>query len=227
MSDETSTGGRGFRPSARRRNRIAAGVALGAAAIGGNVLAYTSVSNSDTAVQVVRDIPAGEQITADMLRVVDADLDGSVAVVPGDEVELLPGRYAKVRIVSGSLIVGPALQADPLVSPGRSVVAVRIADGRLPTGLRERSQVQIVIPSDDAPPTVIEARTVGLPVEGELASGDRSLSLEVDEADGPTVVAADDVRIVLLEPDPDPAVEPSGGTQAVAPNDRDDEGDDG
>lgn len=208
MSDPAAT--RGFRPAARRRNRIAAGVALGAAAIGGNVLVYSSLDDSEPVVQAVRDIPAGSQITADMLRTVDVEVDDSVRTIPGDQLDLVAGRYAKVRIVSGSLVTDVSLQSDPLVTAGRSVVAVRIEAGALPIGLRERSRVQLVLPSgtsSNEPPTVVDGRTVGLPVDTEAALGASSLSVEVAAAEAPTVAAAPDVRVVLLEQFDDEAVE--------------------
>jgi hypothetical protein len=198
----------GFRPSARRRNRIAAGVALGAIAVGGNVLVYSSLDDATPVVQAVRDIPAGTQITADMLRTVDVDLDGTVQTIPGAQLDLLPGRYARVRVVSGSLLSDLVLQSEPLVTVGNSVVAVQVGDGSLPIGLRERSRVQLVIPpptsSADAP-RVITGRTVGLPVSSNSALATATLSVEVDAAEAPSLAAADDVRVVLLEPTEDVA----------------------
>lgn len=206
--------GRGFRPSARRRNRIAAGVALGAIAIGGNVLVYSSLDDAAPVVQAVRDIPAGTQITSDMLRTVDADLDSTVEVIPGSQLDLIPGRYARVRVVSGSLLSSLVLQSDPLVTAGHSVVAIQVGDGALPVGLRERSRVQLVIPpptsSTDAP-RVVTGRTVGLPIASNSALAITTLSVEVETAEAPSIAAADDVRVVLLEPTDDGAASSDTG----------------
>ena len=199
--------GRGFEPTARRRNRIAAGVALAALAIGGNLIAYSRLDGSEAVLQMVRDVPAGEQITADMLRSVDVDADSSVNVVSADRLDSLIGAYAKVRLVAGSLVTSQSLQSGPLVAPGSSVVAIQIADGSLPAGLRERAPVLLVIPggSDDVPIVSVSGRVVGLPVETSSGLGLRSLSVEVDAGDATTVAAADDVRVVLVEPSTDPA----------------------
>ncbi len=210
MSDERpAERGLGFRPGARRRNRISAGVALGALAVGGNVLAYASLDDDDRqVVQAVDDILAGEQISADQLRVVDGELDESVNAVPGDQLDLLVGRYAKVRIVSGSLVVHQSVQSDPLVSVGRSVLAVTIPAGELPTGLRERSPVELVIPpssSDDRDPVVVSGRLVGIPTDAGDALGARSVTVEVDAERAAVVASADSVRIVLVQPTADPA----------------------
>ncbi|MFN3256611.1 MAG: SAF domain-containing protein [Ilumatobacter sp.] len=214
---ESTTRTTGFRPTARRRNRIAAGVALGAIAIGGNVLVYSSLDDAEPVVQAVRDIPAGTEITPGMLRSVDADLDDSIDAIPANQLEAISGRFAKVRIVSGSLVSANSLQSDPLVSAGRSVVALQVSRGALPIGLRERSRVQLVVPpttsatSVDGQPTVVEGRTVGLPIDANSALGTVSLSVEVGALDAPAIAAADDVRVVLLEQQPDPAFESEGG----------------
>jgi hypothetical protein len=209
----------GFQPAARRRNRIAAGVALAAVAIGGNLYVYSTLDRAEPVVQAVRDVPAGEQITADMLRTVDADVDTTVNVIAGDRLDSLVGSYAKVRLVAGSLVTDAALQPTPLVTPGTSVVAIQVADGSLPVGLRERVPVMLVVPADgsgpEISPTSISGRVVGLPTDTSSALGVQSLSVEVATSDAATIAAADDVRVVLVEPTEDPAavltVEPAAG----------------
>lgn len=201
--------GRTFRPRSRRRNRIAIGVALAAAAIAGNVLVYSSLDDKESVVQVVRDVPAGELITPDMLRTVDAKIDDSVAVVPATQIDAIVGSYAKVRLASGALVSAPSLQSEPLVSPGASIVAVQLAEGAIPVGLRERVPVDIVIPTDPnnaaAVDVIVRARVVALPIAPSAAIGTMSLSVEVAAPDAATVAAADDVRLVLVEPRSDPA----------------------
>jgi hypothetical protein len=201
---ETSTERVGFQPAARRRNRIALGVALAAIAIGGNLLVYSSLDDAEPAVQVVRDVPAGAQITADMLRTVRVDVDPTVDVVEGDDLDSLIGSYATVRLVSGALVTARSVQTDPLVGPGNAVVAIQVPAGELPIGLRERVPVRLVIPGDralDAPaPVAVPGVVVGLPVAVDSALGVESLSIEVADGDAATVAAADDVRVVLVEP---------------------------
>ncbi len=210
----TPAASRGFRPTARRRNRLAAGLALGAAAIGANVLVYASLNSSEPVVQVVRDVPAGEQITADMLRTVDADVDSTVNTIGGADMQSLIGQYAKVRLVAGSLVVYPAIQSQPLLSAGNAVVAIEVKAAELPVGLRERVPVLLVIPpiagDDSGLPTTIDGRVVGLPVASESGLGTQSVSIEVEASLVASVAAADEVRIVLLVPSTDPAVQDAG-----------------
>lgn len=196
---------RGFQPSARRRNRIALGVLLAAVAIGGNALVYANLNQAAPVVQVVRDVPAGEVITDEMLRTVEVDADATVNLVDGDQLASLVGMYAKVRLVSGSLITAESVQSEPLVSPDSAVVAIQVADGMLPIGLRERVPVLLVIPGQgDAALASMEGRVVGLPRATDSALGVESLSVEVAPGDAATLAAADDVRVVLIEPRADP-----------------------
>lgn len=210
LSPPVDVAGRGFQPVPRRRNRIALGVLLAAIAIGGNAFLYASLDEKDPAVQVVRDVPAGEQLTSDMLRTVEVDADSTVNLVAGDQLDSLVGSYAKVRLVSGSLVTAEALQSTPLVSAGSSVVAIQVGEGTLPIGVRERAAIVLVIPGE-AGPTSIDARVVGLPVATSSALGVESLSVEVGASDAATVASADDVRVVLVEPSDDPAALQDGG----------------
>ena len=199
----------GFTPASRRRSRIAAGVALAAVAIGGNLIVYSNLDQSTPVVQAVRDVPAGEQITTDMFRTVEVDVDSTVNVIGGDRLDSLIGTYAKVRLVAGSLVTAESLQAIPLVTPGSSVVAIQVADGALPAGLRERSAVVLVVPAERSPGGAgtmsVPGRVVGLPTATSSALGLQSLSIEVAAGDAASLAAADDVRVVLVDPADDPA----------------------
>lgn len=212
---DAPTAPRGFRPSSRRRTRMVAGVALAAIAIGGNLAVYSSVGSREPVLQVVRDVPAGQQLTADDLREVEVAVDSTVRTIRAGDAGGVIGQYARVRLVSGSLLVGEALQVEPLVSAGAAVVAIQVPEGALPIGLRERSRVRLVIPPpravDDEAPVEVIGRVVGLPSAPQSVSGRLSLSVEVDESSAATVVASDDVRVVLLDPR-EPANETEAGS---------------
>jgi hypothetical protein len=205
-----------FRPASRRRTRLALGGLLLAAAVAGNLLVYSELDRSVAVLQVVRDVPAGAELTPDDVRSVAVDADASVRTVLADEMAAVLGQYAKVRLVAGSLVVHEALQPAPLVGPGTAVVAVRVPDGALPIGLRERSQVQLVLGSaaspapdastpDPSSPVDVVGRVVGLPSSPDSVNGLLSVSVEVPAAVAPAVAAATDVAVVLLDPGVDPA----------------------
>jgi hypothetical protein len=203
---------RGFRPASRRRVRIATGVALAAVAIGGNVLVYSALDDTTEVLQVVRNVRAGDAITSDDLRVVEVDLDPTVPVVEADDIGLVVGRYARVFIASGTLMVPQLVQSAPLVTVGAGVVAVEVRPSRVPSGLVERSRVMLVVVPDDADvdPFVTTGRVVARGTDVDGVSGVAALSVEVAEADAARVAAADDVRVVLLDPGVDPATEQGG-----------------
>jgi hypothetical protein len=203
---------RGFRPGSRRRARIAVGAALAAVAIGGNVLIYASLDDKTEVLQVVRNIRAGEVVTSDDLRVVEVDLDPTVPAVEADQIGLVLNQYARVYITSGSLMVEQLVQPTPLVSAGAGVVAVEIRPSRVPSGLRERSRVMLVVvpENNDEELFVTTGRVVARGSDADAVSGVFGLSVEVAEADAPRVAAGNDVRVVVLDPGSDIATEQGG-----------------
>ena len=219
VSESGETERRGFRPSARRRNRIVAGAVLAAVAVAGNVWLYSNIDSDEQVLQVTRDVTAGEQITEDMLRLVDVEVDDSVSIVPAEQLASTVGSYAKVRLVAGSLVTPASLQGDPLVTDGASVVAVRVPDGSLPIGLRERVPVDIVLPprtttnpEATSEPYVVTGRVIGLPGTPDSTVGLVSVTLEVAAAEASRVAAADDVRLVLRQPSEDVTASEADGS---------------
>jgi hypothetical protein len=184
-------------------------MALGAAAIGGNLLIYAQLNDSAAVVQAVRDIPAGSEITPDMFRVVDVDVDPTVPTISGDQLSLLTGQYARTRIASGSLVVDVAIQPKPLVEAGKAILAIEIDKDLVPTGVRARSNLQIVtltsnnVATEPDAPEAIPARAMSAAVDSASGGGTVSLSIEVDAAQTATIATADIVRVVLLPPEPD------------------------
>lgn len=202
---------RGFRPSSRRRTRIAVGVVLAAVAIGGNVLLYASLDDRTEVLQLARDVRAGEVVTSEDLRIVEVDLDPTVPAVPADDVALVVNQYARVFLPSGSLIFDQLVQPSPLVTDGAGVVSVEVRPTQMPAGLTTRSRVLlVVVPDGDGELFITDGRVVrhaGDAAEGTTAA----LSVEVAVADAPAVAAADDVRVVLVEPGVDDATEQGSG----------------
>lgn len=177
-------------------------------AVGVMLLVFSTVDEREPVLQLVRDVPAGAQVAASDFRSLEVSADPSLAVVGAGELGSVVGEYARVRMVAGSLLARPMLQAEPLVAEGSAVVAVTVPSGELPVGLRERSQVQVVFPqrSGETTPLVpVTGRVVGLPSEPDSVTGSLSLSVELAAPDAETVAAAaGGVRIVLLDPGVDP-----------------------
>lgn len=204
----SSASPRGFRPMSRRRLRIALGVLLAAVALGGNLLVYSSIDDKTEVLQVIRDVPAGDLVTADDLRIVEVDVDPTVPTVAPDAIASVVNRYARVHIASGTLMVDVLVQPAPLVALGQGVVAVEIRPTQVPAGVRERSRVMLVVVSKDAKPEfVTEGRVVATGATPDDASEIVALSVEVRQDDAAAIAAAADVRVALLDPAADPAME--------------------
>ena len=199
---------RGFRPASRRRARITVGVFVAALAVGGNLLVYSSLDHKTEVLQVVRDIPAGDIVSANDLRVVAVDVDRTVPTVAPDDIGAVVNQYARVHIAAGTLMVDVFVQPAPLVALGQGVVAVEIRPTHLPAGLRERSRVMlVVVDADGLPGLVTEGRVVSRGEASESSDNVLALSVEVRHEDAPAIAAADDVRVALLDPGADPALE--------------------
>ena len=171
-------------------------------AVGVVLLVFSTADRRVAVLQVVRDLPAGAQLSAADVRSIELSVDPSLAVVRAADIATVIGQYTKVRIVTGGLLASGLLQAGALVAPGSAVVAVTIPSGELPAGLRERSQVQIVMPvtGDDVLPPPVVGRVVGLPDAPDSVTGQLSVSFEVSAADAVAVATATRVRVVLLDP---------------------------
>lgn len=201
------TGPRGFRPTSRRRARMAFGVALAALAIGGNVVLFASADDRAEVLQLVRDVRAGEVIAPGDLRIVGADVDPTVPVVPASDLSTVTGRHARVFLATGSLLTSGLVQADPLVADGAAVVAVEISPTQLPAGLTTRSQVLLVVPQPGGAPFTAPARVVQRP---DATADTTAMSVEVSRDLAGPIAAADGVRVVLIEPGVDVATEANG-----------------
>ena len=199
---------RGFRPASRRRARIAFGVFIAALAVAGNLLVYSSMDHKSEVLQVVRDIPAGEVVSASDLRVVTVDVDGTVPTVAPDDIASVVNQYARVHIAAGTLMVGVLVQPAPLVTVGQGVVAVEIRPSQVPAGLRERSRVMLVVVNRDGSTGLVTEGRVVARADG-VGSTDSvmALSVEVSQQDAASIAAAADVRVALLDPGADPALE--------------------
>jgi hypothetical protein len=161
---------------------------------------------------LVRNVRAGDLVTSDDLRVVEVDLDPTVPTVEAGDIGLVVDQYARAYLPSGTLIFDQLVQPTPLVSAGAGVVAVEVRPTQVPAGLTTRSRVMLVVVDEAADGSfVTDGRVVRHSGDGVDGNGTSALSIEVSAADAPRVAAADDVRVVLIEPGTDPATEQAAG----------------
>jgi flagella basal body P-ring formation protein FlgA len=187
------------RLSSRARGRLAVGALVVAVGVLLNLAVYRGVNDRTPVLQLARDVPAGQQLAAEDFRSVGVGSDGTFRSVPAAELNALVGSYAKVRLLTGSLLAREALQLGPLVGAGASVVALTVPAGEVPVGVRERSKVAVVLVAADRSSKSVNGVVVGLPTTASSA-GLVSVSIEVAAPDAAGVAAAEKVRLVLLDP---------------------------
>lgn len=189
--------------------------------IGGALASLALVRAGDERIEILvmaRDVPAGQQITADDLTVAEVASD-DLAVLPVTQQNSVIGTYARVRILASQPVSTALVQSDPLITDGTVVIAIPVSTIDIPAGTREQSVVDLVVTDVGSSGGVAEAelfiaRAVVVEFPSFADGGGRdsaAISVEVSPEDAPVLVAGlDDIAIVLVDPalDPTPDAEP-------------------
>jgi hypothetical protein len=205
-------------PNVSRRNATlwATGVLLVIVGSLGAIALVRAGDESQAVLVAAGDLPAGARISDADLRTVEVATE-DLALVPAAERGLLVGSYTKVRILAGQPFAADLVQADPVVTAGKVVVAIPVSPVQLPAQLREQSRVELVLlgagastaAGGEATPTVVADGVVTeYPDFGDDTGSNTvaALSVEVDPADASAIVAAGrNIGIVLLDPMREPA----------------------
>lgn len=205
----------GLRVRPQRPGRAVVGGLVVVAAVVAALALYSRIGDRREVLMVTRTVLAGEQLVDSDLRVVSIGSDEDFAAVGASERESVVGQFAKVRLASGALLVGDQLQSTRLVSPGRVLASVTVPLGEVPVGLREQSQVALVVTpgaeiADEAgaSPVIVPATVTALPsnladVVGDVESVSRTmvpLSVEVPAGFARLVGSAEAVSVVVVDP---------------------------
>jgi SAF domain len=140
---------------------------------------YARIGNRAEVLAVSRDVLAGEQIGDDDLEVVSLSSDDRIPTVPASRRNAIVGQYARVRLLSGSLLAADSVQSRPLVNPDRVLMSVVVPVGLVPVGLREQSRIVLVV----TPPTSGGVRPAPVLVDAVVAAVPRNLGEVVGSAD--------------------------------------------
>lgn len=191
-----------------RRGWVGIGVlAIVLAALGAATL-FRAIGPSQEYLAVARDVPVGEQVISQDLRVVRLNSSPGLSPVPVADVEQVVGAYAAVPLVAGTLLSMDQLTEQRVPAPGEQLVAIGLSSDRLPGGtlsagdpvlLVATSEGQLGDEQDVERPDTFTG-TVHNVQKADDRSGDVVVSLLVDEQDGAQVaaLAADDRLTVLL-----------------------------
>jgi hypothetical protein len=156
-------------------------------------------------VVTAREIPAGAQITRDMLRIEYIEADVNLRSLAGTQAGLLVGKTARERIPAGVLVVTEQVGVAIDPPPGFVLVAMSLEPGELPiSSLSYGDRVDVlrtpVSDSSDDPGGIISSASVWS--MWSLAPGQtqtkRVLTLAVPEADAVAVGQATARREIRL-----------------------------
>ncbi|GAA2092735.1 SAF domain-containing protein [Aeromicrobium tamlense] len=132
-------------PPRRRRPAVALlGVLLivGGAALAG--LLALRMDSRDPVLVVATDVPAGTEITRDMLRETNVATESDL-IVPSGALSSVLGTYSRVPLVEGQLLDTTMLvRTNPLSGGQRAEVGVPLVEGRVPDDLDSGDLVRVV-----------------------------------------------------------------------------------
>ncbi|OUZ11311.1 hypothetical protein BHE97_05610 [Aeromicrobium sp. PE09-221] len=155
-------------PPKRRRPAIAViGVLLivGGAALAG--LLALRMDSRDPVVVLSTDVPAGTQISTDMLAQTNVASDSGL-LIPAGQVDEIVGTYAKTALSEGQLLDTTMLVQSSPFSGDVAQVGVTLAPGRVPVGLRSGDLVRVARLGDGQSPV----RPLATAIVLQTSSGD-------------------------------------------------------
>lgn len=158
---------------------------------------------------VARPVAAGQTIIDADLEVVRLVPDAGIDVIPDIERSTVVGHTAVVPLVTGSLLSSDQVGTAAWPPAGEAVIAVPVAEGRLPSGLSTGSRVMVMTPTapqaagapgTPAGPLAVSATVVA--VEPPTVAGVTTVSLLLPSTQARQVASpAGEVVLVLESPD--------------------------
>jgi hypothetical protein len=173
------------------RSRRVPWIALGVVLVIAGALTFGLVVQSAgdrTAVLVAaRDIEPGQVIAAGDLRVVDAAIDGTAAMLPAVRRGVLVGQTAATHIPAGSLLNDGQFTTGGRIAAGEVVLGALLGPGALPVAdLRAGDRVTLLEAQDSAQPSFEEPEPLGEATVYRIAAGSQPgtqfVSLVIDDA---------------------------------------------
>ncbi|MHA4818801.1 SAF domain-containing protein [Streptomyces aculeolatus] len=186
----------GGSPVRRQRRWVLVAVGILAAVVGvlAAVAAVNQAGDREQVLVLARDVPLGQELSDDDLKVAAVSADPAITPVDASERAEVVGRTATVSLVAGSLLTEAQLgESGP--ADGQQVVGVEAARRQLPAGLLVPGDAVLVVstpaegeePAADEPPATIDATVVS--VSRADQSGTVVVNLAVADGDGPVVAA--------------------------------------
>ncbi|PJJ53578.1 SAF domain-containing protein [Mumia flava] len=201
---------RNDRPSPPRRRRpamVALSILLiiGGAAIAG--LLALNLDSREPVLVLAQDVPAGTEITTDLLRTTPVASEG-LQLVPEDQAAEVLGTYTRVPVSQGQLLDVTMLTTAEPMGEGRAQVGVPMTAGLVPPGLRSGDEVRLVrtgtSAGDQVTPLAIglvlstSAEEGGGLTGGEGGDGSATVLVDADSADAVVDAAGSNLLGIAL-----------------------------
>ncbi|MDI1461034.1 SAF domain-containing protein [Catellatospora sp. KI3] len=113
---------------------------------------YGRIDDRTPALAAVRDVAAGQQLTAADLRQVMVGADDGLLLIPAADLDKVVGRAAAVPLRAGQLIAAPQLGPSDWPPADKALIAVGVDEGHLPAGVVPGAQISVITP-ESAPGT--------------------------------------------------------------------------
>lgn len=185
------------RPSPPRRRRPALAAIAVLLIVGGATLAgllALRLDSREPVLVVTQDVPAGTEVTADMLGSTRVASEGLKLVREADASQVI-GTYTRTALSDGQLLDTTVLTTAEPFGADRVQVGVPLESGQVPPGIRSGDEVRIVRLGDGTTP--VRPLAVGLVLSTDVSEGGGGLSGGGDSGSSATVLiparAADQV----------------------------------
>jgi len=176
-------------------------LALGAALSG---LAVMSVARTAGYLAIARPVAMGAQITAQDVTTVELRLGSGLSAIASRDLDEVVGRRAAVALLPGTLLAREALTDKEIIGPGQAQIGLGIRHENMPAlTLRPGDQVLIVAiddnrtATDTTPPRQFPATVIDAVASSGKLDDTVLVHLAVAVEIAPTIVALDDVVLVL------------------------------
>ncbi|MGW1364903.1 SAF domain-containing protein [Streptomyces chartreusis] len=159
-------------PRQRSRARMLGGAMMVICGAIGVTWLLNGMTDRQDVLAVARDVPVGQQITVEDLRVVALPDDPALHPIEARERDSIVGRRTSARLVAGSLLTEGQLATGSALREGEELVAVEVKRGMAPVDALEVSDT---------------VRIVTAPEEGTKPSGTGTQQEQAEEATGRVV----------------------------------------
>lgn len=225
------TPSRSLKARRRRPAVIAMAAALIAAGGLGGAVLYNSSGQRIAVLALARDVPYGQQLTADDLVVARIASDPALSPVSAADRSLAIGQRATTDLHRGSLLMVADVTRALAVAPTDQVVGLSARQSQLPAdGLEPGQQIIVVLTPDQSgqsltvsasggashPPAPQTMGAVVAQVGKAGGDGDQVIDVAVPPSDGPVLAGwvAGGKFQVILAPRTSPSASPSASASA-------------